>query len=221
MNSRVIGLVLVTMAVVWPGSPASACFSGLIVIPTADVVAPANYTIYLQYNHAFARAADGTQIVNTEFGVVPRLEAGVDFDLSRGADATVLFNAKYQLQPPDEKHTGVAAGICSLGPHAQAAPFVAATRSFGATRGHAGLMQNGRETDWFVGVDHAIGKRLSVFADYTSGDANESSVGASYQLSDQYGLLVGAMFPNASDDDTEFTVQFLINGSFKKPGGGK
>lgn len=206
---------------VWSTSPALACYTSLLLIPTADVVAPQEYSLYLEYDGVVGDATGDTRLINTQFGVAPRVEAGVDFDISHDADAAVLLNVKWQLQPPDGRRTGVALGLCDVGPHAQAAPYVAATQEFGLTRGHCGLMHSEGETDWFAGVEQAIGEQVSAFADYTSGDANASSLGVSVQLNDRYGLVVGAMWPNADRADPEFTVQFSISGSWAKPGGGE
>jgi len=210
-----------TLLVVLLAGPARACYTGLTIIPTADVLEPGEYALDFQYDGVFAAAADDTRIVNTEFGLAPRVEAGLDFDVSRDSEARVLLNAKWQLQAPDEARLGVALGLCNFGPHAQAAPYVVATQEFGATRGHVGLMHNEGETDWFAGIEQAVGERLSLLADYTSGAGNQASLAASVQFSDSLGLLVGVAWPNAAGEDTAFTVQFLIGGTLSKTGGGK
>jgi len=196
-------------------APASACYTGLTIIPTAETVGAGQYAIEPQLDGGFpARGAD-TRIINTQFGFGERVEAGVDYDLSEEAPTRVLLNAKYLLAPDTERAPGLAVGICNIGRDVKSAPYAVATHGMTVVRGHLGVSRIEGANCWFVGMDRALTDRVVVMADYLSGAENFSAVGASYQFSERFGVLAGALFPNTRGEETRFTVHLVFTAPYR------
>lgn len=195
------------------GASALACYSGLVVIPTADVVGGGECCMELQYDGVLAPNSADTRVLNMQFGVAPRLEAGFDLDLCEDPDARVLGNAKYLLLPADGRKHAIAVGICNVSTGMRSNPYGLITHHSQPLRGHLGIMRIDGDNCWFVGADHAMNDRLTLMADYTSGDDNCPSVGLSYQKTDRFGIMAGVLFPNNSKEDTGFSVHFVLSGT--------
>ncbi len=207
--------VLVVLGLALAGQAAQACYSGLVIIPTADLVPEGEYALEAQLDGAFSGDVDEVRIFNTQFGVTPRLELGLDFDLSEGADTCLLLNAKYLVVEGAEHRPAVALGLCNVGSGRKATPYLVATHDFGLVRGHAGAISLEGTGRWFVGLDHAVNGRLTLMADYTNGSENAASVGCNYQFTDRFGALAGVLLPNASDGDTGFSLHFVLTGPIR------
>jgi hypothetical protein len=193
--------------------PAFACYSGLTIVPTADVTGANTYGLELQFDGDVPTPAPDTRILNTELGFGDRFEAGVDFDLSEDADPRTLVNAKYQLSRNTEGTKLLALGVCSVGSGLRASPYAVGTRDYGTFRGHLGLIRTDEADRAFVGVDKALDDRITAMLDYTAGDESYSSVGISYQHDDRFGVLAGLQFPNAGGE-TLFTVHLVLSGPY-------
>lgn len=203
-------LLLVALAVL-ATLPVRACYSGLVIIPTTDTVGAGQYGVEFQTDGDFPTPEPDTYILNTQFGVTDRFEAGVDFDFSDGGNPELLFNAKYVFLK--SKNVSAAVGVCNAGEHSSANPYAVLTRDYGFGRLHAGALRSDDKTFWFAGADTPITDKLTLMADYTSGDENYSSAGLGYQFNDHCGLLAGAQFPNAGGD-TLYTVHLCFTGAF-------
>jgi hypothetical protein len=196
--------------------PAHPCYTGLVDIPTAEVIESGQCGLELQFDGAFARRRADTRIFNTEFGLNQRLEAGVDFDLSHDVQARTLLNAKYMLSTRGNHSPALAVGICNVGRNVKSTPYVVATQQFKVLRSHLGGVRIEGNHRWFIGADRAITDRLTLIADCTSGSENSSTAGASYQFNDRFGILAGVTFPNARDEDARFTVHFVFSGPYRR-----
>jgi hypothetical protein len=214
-------LALLTVVLALGSGPGHACFTGLTVIPTSEVMDRGDYGIELQYDGVFASAGDEARVVNTEFGLARNLEAGVDFDLSPDSEARVLLNAKYRLFAPEDNPASFAIGVCNVGHGSKSSPYLVGSYALKQANAHLGLVRSEGATRWFSGVDYALTDQMSLYGDYTSGDESFASIGGSYQFSDRYGLMAGVLLPNASDEATEFKVHFVIGGSFRHSGKGE
>ena len=209
---------VVATAVLGLAAPCLACYSGLVVIPTADMVEPGKYAIEPQLDGSLAGPSVDTRILNSQFGLSPCLEAGVDFDLSDDADPRILGNFKYLAAPGSKRAPAIALGVCNMGSHIRNNPYVVATHELGSLRGHLGVMRIGGDNRWFAGAERALSDRLTLMADYTSGEENFSSVGFNYQFKDEFGVMAGALFPNSGDEDTGFSLHLVFTGSWLSPG---
>jgi hypothetical protein len=202
------------MAVVW-GAPARACYTGLVNIPTAEVIGAGRYGIEPQFDGSFAQGNADTRILNTEVGFGPRFEAGLDFDLSHEPKTRMLLNAKYLLFSGGKKSPALAIGACNVGRDMSATPYLVATRQFRGMRGHVGAARIERHGRWFVGADHAVNDKLTLIADYTSGSGNFATIGASYQFTDAFGVMAGLALPNSRGEDVRFTAHFVLEGPYR------
>lgn len=205
--------VLLLLVLLGAALPAQACYSGLTIIPTAEVIGANTYGIELQFDGSIPTPSPDTRILNTELGFGERFEAGVDFDLSEDADPRVLLNAKYQLSRDAEGTKLLALGVCNLGSGITASPYLVGTRDFGTHRGHLGVIRTEEADRAFVGVDKALSDKVTGMVDYTAGEENYSSVGISYQYDDRFGVLAGLQFPNAGGE-TLFTVHLVLTGPY-------
>lgn len=196
-------------------SPAWSCYSGLTVIPTTDVVGAGQYSLDLQTDGSLPVPRADFYLLNTEFGIGDRFEAGVDFDLSEDADPRVLFNAKYVLAQNADNTRVLAVGISSLADGVKSVPYVTGMADLRAFRLHLGMLHQEGMDRWFAGVDRELTDKLYACVDYTNGDENYSSVGVNYQFTESTGVFAGALFPNAGGD-TEFTLHLVFCGSYRK-----
>lgn len=209
----------VSLVLLCPGL-AHACYTGLTVIPTADVVAPEGYGMEIQCDGSFAKADSDTRVLNTEFGLMQRFEGGADIDLHERSSSRAVLNAKYVLVPARKSNAAVAVGICNVGQNVRSSPYVVATLGFAAFRAHLGTVEIAGNRRWFVGADRAVSRKLTLVADYTSGPENFASAGFSYQFDPRFGLMVGAEIPNAGGNDPRFTIHFVMSGSYGPTGMG-
>lgn len=198
-------------------SAVQACYSGLLLIPTADVLDKGEYGIEAQIDGSLSDLSSDTQILNTEFGFMNRLEAGFDFDLSKNADSTLLLNAKYLLLNENKQHPAIAVGTCNIGENQKHSPYLVLTHSFDGLRGHLGTMRIDDRNRVFIGVDKPVNDKLTIMADYTNGSENAASLGASYQINNSFGILAGVIFPNSSSDGIGFSLHLCLCGDFNKP----
>jgi hypothetical protein len=97
-------------------------------------------------------------------------------------------------------------------PSVTSSPYLVATKTLGPVRLHLGGLRSDSSNYWFTGIDRAVGNRLTLMGDYTSGNANYSSLGFNYQLDERLGLMLGAQFPNGSGD-TLYTMHFVVCGT--------
>ena len=211
---------LVALLLAMAAMPSQACYTGLTIIPTAETVGEAHYGIEAQVDGPTDPLTADTRILNTEIGIGPNIEVGVDFDLSKGAPTTLLLNAKWLASQGGERKPAVALGICNVGRHLVASPYAVATQQFGKLRGHAGLIGIEGDDHWFVGLDHELDNGLILMADYTEGAGNYSSLGAGWELGGPWSMMAGLQFPNTSGDETLFTVHLVITGPYRSTQGG-
>lgn len=202
-------------------APALGCYSGLVVIPTADTIGKGQYGIELQVDGVLPSQSSETRVINTEYGISDKMEIGVDFDQSKGVEASKLINAKFVIAKLYGANTSIAAGICNLADQSKSNPYLVATKELSACRVHFGAIHMDGKGRMFAGVDRAINDKITLMADYTNGLDNYSSFGLSYQFNSSKSLLAGVEFPNVSGDSL-FTVHFVMNGNMhSRLGGGE
>lgn len=202
------------VALLCAGGPAAACLTGLVVIPTAEVLGDGQYGVELQFDGATSALQTDTYIANTEIGIGDRFEAGLDYDASEAANPKYMINAKYLLAMAPDGRWAAAAGLDGVARNAKPAPYVAGLRDFGLVRAHLGAIRIESRSFWFVGLDHAVSERLTLMADHVSGMENSSSVGVNYQFSKTTGFMAGFIFPN-SGWDSRFTLHLVFGGSYR------
>lgn len=203
----VCGVLLLALIV----TPVFAAQSGLFIIPTAETVGADQYSLEYQYDGVIQGEEEDVNLFNTQIGIGDRFEAGIDFDLSKDADPVMLGNAKYLLyEKPD---AAIGAGVLNIGKNIKSSPYIVGTKDLGVFRLHLGGMRIEGENEWFVGADRTFGK-LTLMADYTSGEGNFSSAGISYQANDRFAVMAGGVFTNESNNNC-FTLHLVYGASYR------
>lgn len=205
-------VTLVVAAVLIACSGAFACYSGLAMIPTADMVEQGQYSIELQFD-GDTGGGNEVRILNTQAGITSRFEAGIDCDFTDGT--AFMLNAKYIAVTAKDRRPAVAVGICNFGDEMNANLYAVATGDVGDLRGHMGLIGTEGNCRPFVGLDKDVNEQVTLMADYTSGSENSSSVGFNCQFNDRVGIMAGIIFPNAGGD-AGYTVHLVFADYFRK-----
>lgn len=207
-------LALLCIAVLLSAAPSFAAYTGLLIIPTAEVVGANQCCIEFEYDRPFASAAPTTRLLNTEFGFGDRLEAGVDTDFGTEPDegARLLLNAKYLLPLTDR--LSVAAGVFNTHPQHNPQSYVVFSQDATLLRLHGGVLHDDESTRWFTGADKGLRDRLTVMADYTSGDENFATAGFEYFVNDRLSVMGGLLFPN-DHSKTWFSIHLIYSGPYR------
>jgi len=193
--------------------PASALFTGLVQIPTARVLDPNTYNVQFEFDGPLSETAVDTNLLETQFSLNPRLEAGIDLDMNGTSKSRFLGNLKYVICTAEQGRCALALGGFTLTSQLDDVPYVIATRDFGGFTLHVG----GAELDeahpwWLLGADSGISNKVVWMADYISGEGNYSSVGVQYNFSNRFNVQWAVLFPNSSGFGTRFSLQITIIG---------
>jgi hypothetical protein len=192
--------------------PATAAVSGLVLIPTADLLREGVYDLGVETYGTVPGHQTDTYILDTEVGLPYNLEAGADYDFSSGAPTRLLLNAKYRLPLPETLPV-MAVGLYNVGKHVQATPYAVISQPIGEKlRGHLGVERFPGATEAFLGADYAINDRWVALADYTTGSGNYAAGGAVYQVTDNVWVLGALLAPNGGGE-TEFSLQIGLGGT--------
>jgi hypothetical protein len=191
--------------------PVVACPTGLGIIPTADTVKPGRYDIEIQLDGRVAGPATRIRLLNSEFGLAPHLEAGLDFDLSRESSSRRLFNAKYLLVEDHKRSPALAVGVFNVGAHLKGSSYVVASHRMKPVRVHLGAARIRDHDRCFLGGDCALTSKCTLMADYTSGHDNFASVGCTHQFTPHLGVLFAVELPAKPEaGDTSFTAHLVL-----------
>ncbi len=192
---------------------AHACYSGLTIIPTADVLAHREWSIEYQVDGTFSPLTGTVNLLNTQTGVADRLELGIDVDLNRKSDTRALLNGKLKLWDDSARERSVAAGIYNVGAKLTSIPYLVFSAAIGKGRLHAGIQRAEGAWQGFVGADTDLNDRLTVMADHTPGRPFASSIGANYRFTDRFEVMVGAVIPN-DGGKTGYAIHFVYGGNW-------
>lgn len=181
-------------------SRALACYSGLTLIPTAETVGPGVLSIEEQVDTSASPIRTESHIINTQFGIGERFEAGVDFDLSDDVNARTLVNAKYVLVPHNGRALAFATGVYNINSSFRSIPYLTCCTHVRRADMHFGVMRTDSRNRWFAGLHRPLFGSVCLMADHISGEENASALGLECDLGDRYGLLIGKQYPNGSGD---------------------
>ncbi|MGB9588371.1 MAG: hypothetical protein ACPL7O_09340 [Armatimonadota bacterium] len=193
-------------------APCMAAYSGLVLIPTADVLGQGEYCIEPQVDDTLEGDESATRMLNLQLGLTPRFEMGIDLDVSDEADTRSYLNAKYLAVAGGENKPAIAVGICNMGNNSCSSPYIVGTHEFTSARAHLGVMRIDHKNRLFIGADRPISDKLTLMADYTAGDENYSSVGFDYAVTEKFSIFGGILIPNDSDSDTGFSLHLVFSG---------
>ena len=194
--------------------PASATFTGLIQIPIAYCLDPGRYELDLQWNGRFDALAVNGSFVNTQFGLAPRVEAGVDFDLTPHSGGIAIGNIKYLFAESADSPFGAAVGVSTLATDQATSCYVVGSARFSTFDGHVGVLHSAGENSVMLGYDQFLTSRLILMADYISGSENYSAVGVVYEIRRPFFLQAACLIPNQAEGDLQFQVLFTLFGPF-------
>jgi len=188
-------------------APAHAAYSGLTLIPTADMLAPGQVCLDYQLfgPYPIGSGVDAAYL-NTQAALGSRAEVGVDFDFTADAPSGAVFNGKLLLRPV-ESGLGVAVGTYNVGGNLRPTTYAAATRGGGPFRLHLGAQRTpDEETQGFAGVDYSISDLAQVYLDHIAGEENFTAVGISYQFTSRWAVLAAWLRPNDRELEDGFAI---------------
>ncbi len=157
--------------------------TGLIVIPTADVVGMAG--VNGQWAHISFDGGD-EDIISANVGPLPKLEIGaahvdVDFDFG-GEGSETIGNAKYQILVPPLIDTAIAIGAIDITDEIDVSPYIVLTHTVGAglipaqsgisnLKVHAGV-GGGMLSGLFLGAQVTVAQQVELMAEYDTENLN-------------------------------------------------
>ena len=213
--SRYCGVAAILWALA--GAPAWACYSGLVLIPTTDVAGSYAWALDVQWQGYSRLLRTDQLLINTEFGLGERFEAGVDVDATSGeVERRVLLNAKYVFFKSGRFGISAAAGVQNMDSHFTPHPYLVCTKEWGAVRMHLGVQREseGKGHHGFFGMDRCFGERWQVMADHTAGPENYSSAGVSW-MAGRWQVLVGGQWPNEGGKPI-VVLHVVVTGNLKR-----
>ena len=172
--------------------------TGLVTIPTADVLGMGQFTVGLT-----AVAADEGEeetILYANTGLLPRLEAGFAREEFDDAETETLLNAKLRLLGPLPGKVSLAVGMSDITDQVDRSGYVVVSHTLGAgllTRFgqvttpeiHVGAGA-GRFDGLFGGVSTTVDRRVGLMAEYDGDDIN---IGARMPVAPQLEATVAAL----------------------------
>ncbi len=199
---RSAALILVIAA----SSPCQAAPSGLTLIPTGDVLGVGEACVEYQVDGPLPMGSGpDASLINTQFGVGNRAEAGLDFDFSAEAETGVIANGKLVIRPLEDG-IGMCLGVYGVGENLSPGSYAVATLPCGRVRLHAGVQWAPEETQGFGAVDYTVSDAVQLWAEYLAGNEGAWAVSLAYQLSCTWGISVGLQRPNAPEAHDTYSL---------------
>jgi hypothetical protein len=118
--------------------------------------------------------------LNTEVGLTPQIEAGVDFSLQ--GDCGPLFNAKWRLVEEKEERPALALGVVGIGEDSTTQPYLLLSHSHGRGSWGAGVLSEDKTLLGMVGVDLSLTPTLCAVADHVGGQEGVTTLGLSWDI---------------------------------------
>lgn len=190
-------VLLVTTAGAFAAQPSLIGPTGLLAVPTADVLG------VLDWNAGATQVwTDGgadQSVIYANLGLLPRLEVGVAREEPEGLDGETLINAKLHLLSLPGQFT-VAVGMIDLTDQIERSGYVIASHTLGAglltphgqiaePRVHFGI-GGGSFDGLLAGVSATVARKADVMAEY---DGAEFNVGARWPIAPRVSVTIAAM----------------------------
>ncbi len=190
---RVAGMIALAL---W-ALPVQASFTGLLLIPTADVLGTGGVNVGVQTQGRAAGAHGATDPhLNTQVGA-PHSEFGMDIDVARHPEAGAIFNGKLQVMQGDRRPL-LAVGVYNVGEHSAPSGYVAASSSAAdRLRLHAGaFVAPEPATQGFAGVQYTLSPQFQLWAEAIAGEGNNSAYTLTYSPNGRFVVSLGWQRPN-------------------------
>jgi len=222
------GAAAIALAAATPATAAQTYFgaSGLIDVPSAEVLAPMNFAVAADY----VNTDNFLLPIRLELGVIEGLEAGVMFQYQDEADDNLFgANVKYQIpvQLADNLKVAAGGGYAVQGDFSNLSIYGVGTYALEleglqvAATGGVDFQRVSNDDDSETGVGLMLGievgvgavEGLSVVVEYDgeNGDVADSSAGAAVRYTVQPGLVVQAGFKEFGDMEMFAGVQYSFS----------
>lgn len=185
MKCALMFSVMLVFSVLTLCAPANAApsfygYSGLIVIPTVDVLSTGDFSVG-GFGLNVEEGAD-SNVYTANLGLGDALEAGFARVKPDDAPGETLLNAKYCFTKETESRPGFAAGFIDLTDECDSTAYIVMSKSFkwsgatrygeiNASRVHLGV-GGGMLDGLFGGISIALGDKLMLMAEYDTEDIN-------------------------------------------------
>ncbi|MHB9024684.1 MAG: hypothetical protein ACYC7E_11005 [Armatimonadota bacterium] len=190
--------LLIAAALIGPTSRAWAGASGLATIPTADIVPAGHFCPSVSLTR-LADAEDDLS-VNTQFGVLPWLEAGYDYSFT---NTTGVGNVKLGFNADTG---GLAFGVQNLGAGEQwYAAGTLAPRWLAPVRLHLGAFDPTEDPIPFLGIDFPV-KGATVMLEGIDAPQRSAAAGLAFQIVNRLDVLVSGIFTEGGKPQLYFEL---------------
>ena len=174
--------------------------TGLNVIPTADVLEPKSFRIEFE-NDGCSRlfSAESERYWLLQAGIAPGLEVGVDAYYLE--ETSTMLNAKYAVLEESDSAPALAFGAFDIGEGGSPTYYLAAAKSFGRHRFHAGAIGNRRHSDPMAGYEFELDDSAWLLFDWIRGDENYLTAGVYVENKLGGGISLAFGFPNSGEGE--------------------
>ncbi len=192
--------------------PLSACYSGLLVVPTTDMTSNGDFVLDIQWEGWADKLREKQAILNTEFGIGDRFEFGFDFNLTEtDNEHSVMFNAKILFYETKDSSFKLAGGIYNSNSNFDTIPYIVASKDFKFFRTHFGFQREyGGSVNYILGVDKITENGFQICVDKIRGEENYLSFGIGYSKN-CFSTMFGYQWPNCGGKpELVFHIIFTI-----------
>lgn len=198
------------------GAPVLGAPSGLNVMPTADVLDEGVVSLETESDgNARPWGDDCDRFALLQFGVGNGIELGVDRCLN---DPNTWVNFKWRVRNESAGSPAVALGTQAVTDNGRPQPYAVTTKSLGRMRVHAGIIDIDHELRWMFGLDRPLGSRVTLQADYISGDENSMTYGVAVSLSNSLSLTLGRTVGKSTETGNGHVFNLAWSTSLKAGG---
>ena len=154
--------------------------TGLVLIPTADVLAMTQFSVGL--TQVWADADQDETLVYANVGLLPKLEVGFTHEDFQNHESETILNAKVRLLGPLPGKVTLAGGVMDLTDQVDRSLYLVASHTLGAglltefgqvttPQLHVGI-GGGQLNGLFAGVSTTVNRKLALMAEYDGDDIN-------------------------------------------------
>jgi len=166
-------------------------YSGLIGIPTTEVLSPASASLGGYWLHS--NGGSSASVFAAEAGVFPGLEVGLSVIKPEHFDSETAFNAKFRVIPETLVTPGVAVGVFDVGSNLDTTAYavvgkslsVPGASSLASASAYLGFAGGGGVDGVFGGLSATVGNKLTLMVEH---DTNDVNFGARFAITDQFRL---------------------------------
>ncbi|HSV06810.1 MAG TPA: hypothetical protein VLI07_09865 [Candidatus Binatus sp.] len=224
---------LLTTLVSFLAVPAWGAPTGLIIIPTTDLVPPRQLSLALQNGNTELRGSDSMfheprPNPQSELGLPWNVEGGLDLVPADGPeDYRPQLNLKWKVLPEGYHWPAVAVGASQVGPGFAPNYFLVLSRTLNyqqvqyqkfrahhrniklrGIRLHTGILYTGYAWRALLGTDIEVSDHFVFYADWMSGRSNALSLGGAIIINREDSLVLAVQRGNDQDRISGLVLQF-------------